>query len=452
MSGAALARHGRGDGPVPAYRRVWEWLDRRADRVAFAAAGVVLLVGGGLSVALGSTLTYFDERLYLRYADGIARHGAYTIDGVDPSAWRPPGYPMLLGVLRWLGAGVVGLRLAGVVLLALSVLGVHALGRRIFGPAAGALAAVLTAAYPLLVYTAASLYPQVQALALLVGALLAALAALEARGRRRWLLAVLAGLASGALVLTVPTYAPALVLLLGWLALRGRARRGAAVALVVLATALVLPGAWAARNAARLHAFVPVSTNDGLNLLLGNNPGATPTSGSDADISRYAGDPVLGGLSEVRQAERFRAEAVRWIGDHPAQAAWLYVGKLANNFNFRNDYATAGSGSRVRDAVGAATYLPVLLLFLVRVALGLTRRVPFRRVEPLLVAIVLVTPLAIAVYFTRLRFRVPLDPLMIVVVAGFVGSLVGGTLRHRPAAPVASAPVPVDTGRAVLPT
>lgn len=416
--------------------RAWDWIDTHATGIVVAVAGGVIGIGVILSVALGSRLRFLDETLYLRYADNLVHRHAFTLDGAHPSAYRPPAYPFFLAGLRWCGAGVVGLRIAGAVLLAAAAVGVYVLGRRLYSPAAGAVAAAVTGFYPLLDYTAVTLYPQALVTALMVGGLVAALAALDAPAPRRWALAGCAGLAFGGSVLAAPLYAPACGVLLGWLVLRERHRGGALVAAAILAGAALLPAAWAARNTARFGEFVPVSTNEGINLLIGNNPNARwSTSGGQVDLSRYDQDAVDGstGATEVEENDRYERAALHWIGAHPRQAAWLYLGKIVNYFNVHNDYATKVSRKEAlaRDAVSAVSYLPLMLAFLTRIGLGLTGRVPFRRGDGLLAAIVLVSPLAIAVYSTRVRYRFPLDPLMILVVAGM---LAAAARRSSPAA------------------
>ena len=64
----------------------------------------------------------------------------------------------------------------------------------------------------------------------------------------------------------------------------------------------------------------------------------------------------------------------------------------------------------------------MLVLFLARLAAAARRRLPLRPGEGLLVAVVLATPLAMAVYTTRIRYRLPLDCLMFLVAAGWLAA------------------------------
>jgi hypothetical protein len=216
-----------------------------------------------------------------------------------------------------------------------------------------------------------------------------------------------------------------------WLVWRRRWVTGLAALAVIGLLAAVAPAAWGARNAARLDAFVPVSTNGGLNLLLGNSPDATATSGVDVDLTRYQRVIDRRRLDEVEADEYQRDEAIEWMREHPGRASTLYVQKLANFFNFRNELATDGQRSPLVDLLSALTYYPVLIAFVARILA--CRRYPFRTGELMLVLAFFTYALVSAVFFTRLRFRVPVDQLMAVVAASGVVAWIG---RHRgPAEP-----------------
>ena len=278
------------------------------------------------------------------------------------------------------------------------------------------LASAGLAVYPLSLYTSTTLYPEAMALLLVTLGLLATLVADRATGPHQVGAAALAGALFGLLSLTAPTYVVIVVPAAVWLLWR-RCSRRRVVALVIplLLATVVLPTAWAIRNEARLGAFAPFTTNGGINLLLGNNPDATATTGVDADISSYEETARRRGLDEAGRDHYFRGRAVDWIVDHPGRAAVLYGGKLVNFFNFRNRLATEHQQSAFTDAAGALSLYPLLVLFVVRLVGW--RRWPARRGEGLLVASYCCVALATAVFTTRIRYRVPVDQLMIAVVA-----------------------------------
>jgi 4-amino-4-deoxy-L-arabinose transferase-like glycosyltransferase len=420
--------------PASRARRCGEWLTAHGTTIALVAVGLSFVIGAGYSVVLGGSLRFYDEHVYVGIVQSMAHGHGYSLDGTGPTAYRPPGYLfLLLPVYLVTGGSVLAMRFVGVLALTGSVWLTFLLGRRMHTAGTGALAAVVVACYPLLIYTATTLYPQVPALFLLLLTLELAARALPEDGlstRRRLVVAVLAGLVGGLLVLTVPTFGVTAVGLVAWLAWRQHARarhiawRTVAVLIVALA---VLPAAWCARNAVAMHAFVPVSTNDGVNLLLGNSPNATADSGTSVDLSPY--QQQAKGLDEVGQDHFYSDQAVAWIKQHPGSAAVLYAGKVANNFSYADDLATSGEGGSARNLVAAISYYPILLLAVARIVLY--RRWPLRPTEKLVAWTIVVNVLLLAVFFTRLRFRVPLDALTIVLAASTVTHLLAGRATRR---------------------
>lgn len=423
--------------------RLGVWLDEHARTIALAAVGVSVMIAGGYALFLGGELRFYDEQVYVSLTRSLAHGHGFTLDGVQPTAYRPPGYVFaLLPVYLASGGSVLAMRMVGVLALAGSAWFAYLIGRRAHAPATGALAAVVVACYPLLIYTATTLYPQVPALFLLLAMIETGLRALPAdgkTGRHRLLMALLSGLLGGVLTLTVPTFGVTVVGFVLWLMWRQRRARGRimwrSVAVVIVAAA-VLPVVWSARNEAQLHTFVPVSTNDGVNLLLGNSPNATPDSGTNTDISTYETIAKQRKFGEVQLDHFYTGQALKWIKENPGHAAVLYAEKVANNFSYHDDLATSGQHSALssslppraqlsplparsaQDLVSALSFYPILALALLRVVLF--RRFPLRPEEKLLLGTIVVNVLLLAVFFTRLRFRVPLDALTIILAASMV--------------------------------
>jgi hypothetical protein len=384
---------------------VFDWLTVHSKQIALAAVGLSLLLAGGYALVLGGSLRYSDEHVYLQLTQSLADGRGYAF-GTDATAYRPPGYPFLLLPVYFLtGGSVFALRLVGVLCLAGAVWFSYLLARRI-SLAAGALVAIVTAAYPLFVYTANALYPQIPALLMLL-----AMIEFGLRSRDRWTWAIWAGLAGGLLTITVPSFAPTLALLvlfIGW-----RARKAAAVLIVAAA---IIPGLWCLRNAVVMHAFIPVSTNNGVNLLLGNNPDATGSSGTSVDVSAYEQQAKAQKLDEVGIDHFYSSEATSWISANPAQTAGLYVAKVVHNFAYSDTLKTEGQSAS--DLLAALTYYPILALAVLR--LMLWRRFPLHRVDKLMAWTIVLNVLLLAVFFTRIRFRVPLDALTIVLAVSTV--------------------------------
>lgn len=388
--------------------RVAGWVEPRAHRLLGGWLAVVALVGSAYAVHVGSTLRYSEEQQYLTLADNIRKHAIYSLDGRGPTAYRPPLWPLVLAVGRLLGAGVVELRILDVGLLVVAVALAYGVGAALAGPLGGLLAAVLTGAYPLLVYTATTLYPQTLALLLLT----LVLWLLRPGTTASWRRLILAGVVVGLLVLTVSTFAYLVPLVA--LVHRGGWRQWATRTAVVLLGFAVVVGAWTVRNERAEHHLFFVASNSGFNLLLGNSEHAGADTGVDANITRYTDHGGTIG-DEVVRDNYYRDQALHWIGTHPASAAWLYARKTLNFFNSANRLSTTGKTSLAQGVVLTGYYVGLLALL----AWRWWRRhcVPFDRFEVVVLVLYGLGALLSAVFFTRTRFRAPFDVLVVVAVA-----------------------------------
>src|SRR5262249_46950900 len=221
--------------------------------------------------------------------------------------------------------------------LLLAVLALVMLTRRI-EPRATPVVPYLVMAYPLLLYASSVLYPQV------LGCLLFTLIILlVTREPLRMRDTVLAGLLYGVLILAIPYFilllpCVGLFMLIDRAGIRWRAL-WPTVVMGCIAASIVIP--WTLRNYVQFHQFVPISTNNGRNLFIGNSPITTPNSGVAADVIPLC-RAVHEGMTEYDYDAAMRDCAIDWITRHPLAAAQLYLGKVINNFNYRNDMATPG--------------------------------------------------------------------------------------------------------------
>jgi hypothetical protein len=189
---------------------------------------------------------------------------------------------------------------------------------------------------------------------------------------------------------------------------------------------VVLP--WSVRNLVVMGAPVTVSTNSGRNLLLGNAEGTSMDSGTLVDLGEADVEALK--LGEVERDRYYRDAALKAMCADPVGTLRLYGLKLLNYFNYRSGLATASEAAWWKDAVMLATYAPLLALLLIRLALA--RRFPLERVEWLLLVLYVGNAFLAAVFFTRLRFRIPFDWMLIALDVLFVGRCIAarGTVRE----------------------
>jgi 4-amino-4-deoxy-L-arabinose transferase-like glycosyltransferase len=275
--------------------------------------------------------------------------------------------------------------------------------------------------YPLAFYTAGTLYPQTLAAALFLLALF-----FSNRRQMKSLDYFLCGLFMGCLILTVPAFSFVLVVLAVWLLFLHPTWSWKGCVIFIIPIVLLL-GGWTIRNHQVFDEFLFVSTNGGENLLSGNSENATANAGRITDITRYRAEAE--GLREVERDRYYRTQALQYMMTHKTQTVRLYFLKVLNYFNYHNDIKTKGAVTNTKDLVLMLTYGPLLLLLILRLALSkLNKPSSF---EILLVALYLSNAFVSAIFFTRIRFRLPFDFLLIVLAAMFLEQLIRGELHNQ---------------------
>lgn len=380
----------------------------RIGLLLIAVCATIVVVGSG------DRLRFDDEFRYQELANSLLQRHAYAAPDGTPTAWWPPGYPFAVSAVYALWHRPLAAKLLNVLCLTLAVYTAALLARRLYRNASS-LTPYMALCYPIFLYVAGTLYPQLLGSLLFLCAL--ALLSSDSLSRAR---AATAGLVYGLLCLTVPAFLLLLPLVLIYIALGTHAslRETLVKAGIVAAMTALTLSPWIVRNALQLHAFVPVSTNSGFNLLLGNSPLSQAQSKPDmALVCTEAHDSP----DEVTYDHRLTHCATDWIKHNPMQAAHLYLSKVRNYFNYRDKLATTSEATDWAAWIMFATYYPLLLLAIARLAF--IRRFPLNRTEVLLYLLYFGDALASALFFTRIRFRIPFDFLLVVIDSAFVARL-----------------------------
>ncbi|MBY6539473.1 hypothetical protein HQ325_12390 [Rhodococcus sp. BP-349] len=354
-------------------------------------------------------LRYVDEQQYLDIARSLADGSGFSIDG-RPSAYRPPAWPLLLSIFVAVGVDGTVLILVSAVAMIAGAAVAGFLCARLAGSPHGYWASVAILLYPLDFYTAATLYPQALA-TLLILVLWVVVSAAGDRGVRAlsWRVAAVVGLVMAALALSVPTMVFTAGLVGVWLVIQQRGNRVRFTAITLLF--FVIPVAlWAARNDDVLGAPVLFSTTSGENLVIGNNSSATGSSGVDIVYPPEAIPPD--DLTEVERDSYFRDAATDWILAHPSEAFGLYLDKVVNYFAPYNEPTTAARGSDAQKWVATIAFGAIVIGTVTRIALR--RRVPLAPSEWVFLGIFVANAPFMALFFTRTRFRQPLDSILII--------------------------------------
>ena len=269
-----------------------------------------------------------DSEWYFDKAALLAQGLGYTRDGV-PTAFYPIGYPAFLAGLFALFGTHMALALAANIVLGIGIcLLMYHFALAIFhDKSAAALGVLLYALYPNQIALTAAISNELLYTFLLM---LAFYLLSQAEKSLRWLF--LCGLVLGYATLTkaqtvlLPLFMAAFFLgeSLSW-ARFGRSIRHTLIIYLGLAV-VVLP--WTARNYLVFGHPVLVSTNGGLNLLIGNNPSANGDITFDDPLLTRATDALEKGGDEVAADRLAHDMAVDWIKEHPAQALALVPKKI----------------------------------------------------------------------------------------------------------------------------
>ncbi len=383
----------------------------RRIKAVLIAVIVVLSVGIlGYAWSLGTPMKYPDERQYVEIATSLVQGQGFELNGL-PTAYRPPVWPMVIAF--FLAIGLPQSLLSVVPALAMIAAAVVAsiLGVRFTRSPWGAVVGVLMLLYPLNIYTAVRLYPQALATLFVVLIWLAADWSVDGQlsTQRRRLAFIATGLIGSLLALSVPTLAFTALAVCGWVVWRSKHDRLAAVSCAL--GAFVAPiCVWMVRNASVLGGFVPLSTSNGVNLILGNSPNTTGSSGVDVDISGPASGTA--GMGEVERDAFLRDKALEWIVSNPSDALSLYASKVLNYFSPYNQPVTAAEGGAGLRWIAILSFLGLVTCVFFR--LWLTRYLPVRPSESLFLSLFIVNAFVMALHFTRTRFRQPLDSILVV--------------------------------------
>ncbi|MGC8880460.1 MAG: glycosyltransferase family 39 protein [Anaerolineae bacterium] len=340
--------------------------------------------------------------LYVLYLAGV-----YTLVGIHPLAAR---------LLQALVAGILAPYLA------------WRLGRRVADARVGLAAAAITAVYIYFIYYSAALMTETFFILAVLWTLDRAMALAD---RPAWGTALQLGLALGLAALLrqlILAFVPCLLLWLIWQA-RDRVHWGQLLAPLGVIALLILP--WTVRNYLVFHQFVLLNTNAGFAFFWANHPiygsdfpGLLPPDGpSYQDLI-----PVeLRHLDEAAMERALMQRALGFIWEDPGRYLLLSLSKVREYFKFWPS-PTSGLVSNVSRVLSFGLFLPFMVYGLVRAARDWRR-------WSLLYLFVAVYTLIHLLSWTLVRYRLPVDAVLIVFAGVAVQELVARmVIRHRVAA------------------
>jgi hypothetical protein len=345
-----------------------------------------------------------------------------------PTAWLTPVYPLLVaGVFRVFGVFTRASFFAVVFLNALFSSGVcvaifHA-GKRVAGLGVASGAAWLWAIFPNAVIVPFEWVWDTSLSALLAATILWATLKLAASTRHRdW---CLYGLLWGFTLMTNPSLGSLLPFLLVWASYRARREinfHAIKPALVAAGIAILCCVPWTVRNYVVFHRLIPLRSNLPLELYIGNNENYAPHATWPPKISKERELVRYFHMGEMAFMDEEKRKALAFIRAYPGIEVQLigarFVAFWTGLMNPWQAFLSADSTPMVRVLLICST--ATALGGLLGIAALLWKRSPYA--FPL-AAYPVVYPWLYCITHSNLRYRHPIDPVILLLVAIAVGSL-----------------------------
>jgi 4-amino-4-deoxy-L-arabinose transferase-like glycosyltransferase len=369
-----------------------------------------------------------------------------TLIPEQPSTFYPPGYPTFVGAVAWAvyhspipdddGAVVRAVGFVQALLGVLSILMLYELARRVAGEIVGLVAALMLAIFPGLVTLTATLQLETVFITLTLATMLVVLPLATTTEPKRSRL-LIGGAVIGAVALVRPTIA---LLVVAYLVTRLVMRRPwretvVGVLLIVVAMlALVIP--WTIRNALDTHQFVAMSTGIGPALCMARNVEASGHIDSRVLAARCQSPVKDRSPSDEDIATNNFAtrQAIKWTVHHPLDELrmwwWRSFYAYQHDTTGFDDYSRFMS-PRWREVLGtvsdSASFVVLALAVLGAVAVLLTSG----SAGVFLVASTVCFAAVPIMLFGDPRYRMPAEPLFIVLAAAAVCAAVDGIRSRR---------------------
>jgi hypothetical protein len=316
-------------------------------------------------------------------------------EGTGPSAHCSPLWPCFLALLyQTLGPDTVTARLAqevaAILLTSFGIALLPLVGRRAgLRPGSGLIAALFLAVLPFNLWVETSGSWEQPACVLVLLGLFAGFTALQECQWRSWTVLAGVGALLGIAALLSPSLLPAaaLMMLAEFGTRRGERWRVLAGSLALTACVVVCLAPWVVRNYRLFGGFVPVRSNFGLELWLGNNPRANgrtfPTAWDDPNSVNHQLHPFanreerarLASMGEVAYSKTKQRQALDWIAGHPGTFAGLTLERCRLFWFPPPDLWSPSTGAR---ALRAGTSSLLTLGMIAALIAAFVRRAPAR--------------------------------------------------------------------------
>lgn len=339
--------------------------------------------------------------------------GLYGERGVPVRSFRPVMMPLYLaGVYSVLGHSFLPARVGLLILSSLSCVFVYVLGRRLVGETGSWFAGLGTAVYPRLIYYSPMLSTETLYIFLLLLVTVLLYRSAERMGWWNW---VVTGVVFSMAVLTRSVLGAFLPVLVLWFIVYQDSRKAGFRNYVVMCMGAVVGlSPWVVRNYIVHGEFVPLTTEGGFTLWVTNNE---KFKGGGTNYLPEDKTPLLG-KTETQIDRTLYRMGLEYIRKNPG----IFLKNAIRKFvDFWRPYPRPSQVGWKPALVSALSFLPVLVL-------AIWGMIAYRwkwREHWLVYLLIIYYTCIHMVFMSVTRYRLPLEPYLIIFAGGALGSLLG---------------------------
>jgi 4-amino-4-deoxy-L-arabinose transferase-like glycosyltransferase len=320
---------------------------------------------------------------------------------------RPPGYPVFLAAIYFIfGESILTIRLVESMLGAFLAVIIALIGRRVGGDSVGTIAGFLWSIYPLAVFMAGLVYPTGLLTVLLASG--AFIFLYETNSRLSTKRVFLAGVLWGLAALTTPVVLATIGVIVLWVICWVREERARVISMLIAGSALmVLP--WMVRDFYRYGHFVVIEPR-----VVEHLPRLRT---ADDDLQRNKIDVIL--THPGHYANRFMEHFLGFWRLYPDRLAMDKPGfrEQWHEKDQRVVKETIFRRSNLINVINILSTGPVFIFALIGSAAMWLKGRERRRELLFLWAIILSFAVVYSMFFARTRFRIPIEPYIVILCA-----------------------------------
>ncbi|MEW6556608.1 MAG: glycosyltransferase family 39 protein [Elusimicrobiota bacterium] len=322
--------------------------------------------------------------------------------------WRPPGYATFLGVVFFLfGESVALVRIINAVLGSLTVVFVYLTGKKIFAESTGRISAVLVCFYPYLIAYTGDLLSETFYTFLIAVSLFVLLNLAEKPDFKN---SLITGFLWGITSLTKSTILPFFFFSCFWLVFRTKKIKPAFIAGMMT---LLTISPWTFRNYIRYKHFILISP--AYQSLAGSNNDTAMILETAGECDQPMTETYVPEeyqkilvLPRMESEKIFKQKAIKWIKDNPKKFRWVLKRRL---IHFWRLYPMmAYKWQKIVAMLTSGIYIPLCFI-------GIILSIKHFKNTSLFIVLFIIYTLVHLPFAIVLRYRVPIDPYIIIFAA-----------------------------------